>query len=99
MRREIAALRWIVDQVEQHVGVGRAMNELPRTAPYHQHRRDGALGEIFADDPVGSLAAIEPRRQTMAVDCRPERGAVAAREIDQRRQDVDERDARADAPR
>ena len=59
--------------------------------------RDRALRKIFADRFVVARAAAQMGREATSIDGDPERLRVPAGDVDQRRHDIDERDARADA--
>src|SRR5580704_11512942 len=75
------------------------MDELERAATDHHDWRDCAFGEIFADRLVMAFAPREMGRKAPSVGRRPERAGVSAGKIDERRQNVDERHAGADAAR
>jgi hypothetical protein len=89
--------RPIAPDVIELVGIVRRMDELERPAPDHHQRRNGALGEIFAERLVVAGAPGEMRPETPPVDREPERPRIAGGKINERRQQIDERHAGGNA--
>ena len=75
------------------------MHELVAAALDHHERRDCAFGEILADHLVPARRARELRREAGTIERCCAVGERTARELDQSRQNVDERGGLAHAPR
>ena len=73
------------------------MDEFQRPPSDHDDRRNGPLGQIFADRLVVAAAPGKMRRQASSVG--RDHPRIAAGEIDEGGKKVDERDARPDAAR
>ena len=77
-------------EVEQLVGVDGGVNEFVGAAADHHHRRDRALGKIFADGLVMPARAAEVGRERASVDGGSERLRITARKVDEGRHEIDE---------
>ena len=96
---EVVALAGVTLKVKELVGVGWRVNEFELAAADHHHGRYRAFGQIFADRLVMSARAAEMGREGASVDADPERLRVPACKVDQRRHEIDKRDAGRDTPR